>query len=285
LPADRRPAIVIESVSTGLAVSHSSNGLEASVPDPRNDPRATLFRYVAKRLPREDPARFHVVAFGQIPSELFTSLLEYPVRTLPLPYCSVVPLRSRAGARPVVVAILGHQRSVRGYDSLPEIAEELLRARSDIRLLVQHVAPIGPPEIGQKLHDIAASSDRLVLEEQPAGKTGWPQLLERSDLILCPHRPEFYIAGLSTVAAEALANGIPLVVPAPTPLATLLAECGGPGTTFSRFEPSSILAATCEALDNFERIAELAYTAALRWPETRGPARMVDNLMSLVAPP
>jgi hypothetical protein len=284
LPSDRRPTVVSESVGTGLRVQHTSEGLQANVPDPRSEPRPTLFRYVAKRLPKEQPARFHVVTFGQIPSEMFNALLEYPVHTLPLPYRSVIPLRSRAGTRPAVVAILGHQRSAKGYDRLPEITEELLCARPDIRLLVQHVSPIGPPEIGQKLRDMAASNDRLVLEEQPAGKTEWPQLLERSDLILCPHRPEFYIAGFSSVAAEALANGIPLVVPAPTPLAALLAECGGPGTTFSQFEPAAIAAATGLALDDFDHFAELAYAAALQWSQTRGPVRMVDQLMSLVTP-
>ena len=202
-----------------------------------------------------------------------------------MPYRRVIPLRSRAGAQPVLVAILGHQRSAKGYDRLPEIAEQLLLARPDIRLLLQNVAPIGPPETQQKLRDLAANYDQLTLDEEPAGRTGWPQLLERTDLILCPHRPQFYVAGFSTVAAEALANGIPLVVPAATPLATLLAECGEPGTTFDQFEPAEITAASCRALDHFDHIATRAYAAAMRWPEMHGPARMVDDLMSLITSP
>jgi len=285
LPSDRQPTIVMESASMGLVVQHTPDGLQVSVPDPRSNPRATLFRYVAKRLPRNEGARFHIVTFRQINSDLFNALLEYPVRTLPLPYRSVIPLRSRAGAHPVVVAILGHQRLAKGYDRLPEIAEELLRARPDIRLLLQNVAPIGPPEIQRKLRDLAANYDRLVLEEKPAGRTGWPQLLERSDLILCPYPPQLYSVGFSTVAAEALANGIPLVVPAATSLATLLSECGGSGTTFDRLEPASITAATCRALDHFDHFATLAHAAALRWPQVHGPARMVDDLMSLIASP
>lgn len=35
------------------------------MPDPRSNPRATLFRYVAKRLPRQEGASFHVVTFGK----------------------------------------------------------------------------------------------------------------------------------------------------------------------------------------------------------------------------
>ena len=283
VPPDRRPTVVVESVGTGLAVRRGPNGLQVSVRSPDLDSRSTLFRLLAGRLPREDRARFHFVTFGPVPSALFQHLLEFPIRTLPMPFGAVTPLRSRAGARPTVVAILGHQRLDKGYDRLPEIVEELLRARDDIRLLLQNVAPIGPPETAPALRAIAARDDRLILEETPAGRKRWPELLEMSDLVLCPHRPEFYIAGLSTVVAEALANGIPVVVPADTPLEVLLTECGGPGMAFVRFEPASIAAATGRVLDDFDRFATLAHAAALHWPETRGPARMVDALMSLVA--
>ena len=106
-----------------------------------------------------------------------------------------------------------------------------------------------------------------------------------SDLILCPHRPEFYVAGFSVVAAEALANAIPIVVPAGTPLEDLLVEYGGPGTAFDRFEPASIADALVRSLNQFDRVATLAHAAALRWPEKHGPARTVDELMHLIRSP
>lgn len=285
LPADARPTIVVESVGTGMTITRASDRLRASVPNPQIDARATLYRYVASRLPREADARFHVVTFGEIPTTMLKMILSYPVHTLPLPYPAIIPLRSRAGARPVTVGILGHQVINKGYDRLPEIVRELLQSRPDFRLLVQAVDPIGPVETLERLQEIAGSTDRVVLEEKPAGKDEWPKLLEMSDLILLPHRPDFYFAGLSTVACEAIANGIPLVVPAGTTVETLVAECGGSGTVFDQFEPASIAAATGRALDRFDHFAALAYAAALRWPETRGPARMVEALMSLIAAP
>jgi hypothetical protein len=282
LPAERRPTVVVESVSTGLAVRRESGQLQVSVPDPRADPRAALFRYVARRLPREDKARFLFVTYGAIPTHLFNLLLEYPVRTLPLPFRAVGPLRNRAGTRPDVVAILGHQRPTKGYGRLPEIVRELLQERPDIRLFVQNVASSDAEETQQAMRDIGTSSDRLILEETPAGKTRWAQLLEMSDLVLCPYRPEPYVAGFSAILAEAIANGIPVVVPAGTTLETFLAECGGPGSAFDRFEPASIATATGRVLDQFDHFATRAHAAALRWPETHGPARMVDGLMSLI---
>ncbi|HXP76990.1 MAG TPA: glycosyltransferase family 1 protein [Stellaceae bacterium] len=285
LPPDRRPTIVVESVSTGLEVRLTSDSYRVSVPDPRIDPRAVLFRYVALRLPREPGARFHFAAFAPMPAQLFMSLLAFPVQMLPLPYRAVAPLRSRAGARPVHVSILGHQRLAKGYERLPDIVRELLRSRGDIRLLVQSVAPSDSPQTQLALRDIAANNDRMMLEEMPAGGSRWPQLLEMTDLVLCPHRAEFYVAGFSSVLAETLANGIPAVVPGGSPLATLLEECGGPGTSFEQFEPAAIVAATSRALDRFDHFAALAHAAALRWPETRGSARLVDELMSLATRP
>jgi glycosyltransferase involved in cell wall biosynthesis len=283
VPPERQPTVVMESVGTGLRVERTAEGLATAAPDPRSDPRATLFRFVAKRMPPQAEGRFHVVTFGARPSELFGKLLERPVRTLPLPYGRVTPLRNRAGARPVTVAILGHQKYQKGYDRLPEIVVELLKTRGDFRLLIQHVDTRGPPELQQAMRTVAKESGRVTLDETPAGRTGWPRLLELSDLILCPHRPQFYIAGFSTVAAEGLANGIPLVVPAGTPLETLLAEFGGAGTSFDRFDPVAIADATSRALDDFDRYAGLAQAAALRWPERHGPARMVDALLAMVA--
>jgi len=283
LPPKGRPTVIVDCVNTGLVVRKNSDCLVISMPDPRYNPIAVLLRHVGRQLPREDEARFHVTTFASRSTELFKLLLQYPVRTLPLPYRAVAPLRKRAGARPVVVAILGHQRNEKGYEQLPEIIRALLRLNPDIRILVQCVAPLGSPKTQQALREIAARSDRVVLEETPAGKTRWRQLLEMSDLVLCPHRPEFYGAGFSAVAAEALANGIPLVVPADTPLEALVAACGGPGAAFDRFEPASIAEATGRVLDQFDRFATLAHDAALSWPETRGPARMVEELMSLIA--
>jgi hypothetical protein len=272
--------VVVESSGTGLVIERTPEGIQARVTHPQYDPRPTLFRYVAKRLPREEGARFHFTTFSRMPAELFRDLLEYPVRMLPLPYRAVTPLRNRAGARPIMISILGHQRLAKGYDRLPEIVEQLLRRHTDIRLFVQNVEPQGPPETHQALRELAAHDDRMMLEETPAGRVRWPQLLEMADLILCPHRPEYY-TGYSAIAAEALANGIPLVFPAGTPMEAMLAECGGGGVAFDRFEPASIMAATGEALDRFDHFATLAHAAARRWPETRGPARVVDALMSL----
>jgi len=282
LPPERRPVVAVEAFQSGLQMRRTDQGMSAVAPDPRVRPQATLFRFVAKRLPPASEGRFHVVTFEPFSSELFAMLLERPVRTLPLPYRAVAPLRSRAGAAPPTVAILGHQKRLKGYDRLPEILEALLRLPDKFRLLIQLVDPRGPPELQQAVRATAKASDRVILEESPAGRTEWPRLLERSDLVLCPHRPEFYTS-FSAVSAEAIANGIPQVVPAGTPMERLLRESGGGGVSFERFEPAAIAEATGRALRDFDRLADLAHAGAQRWPERQGPARLVDALLALIA--
>jgi glycosyltransferase involved in cell wall biosynthesis len=285
LPPSRRPTMVVDCVNTGLEVQAAPDGFDVSVPDPRSDPRAVLFRYVAQRLPREAGARFHLTSFDPVPASLFRKLLDYPVRALPSPFRAVAPLRNRAGARPITVAVLGHQRADKGYDLMPDVAHELLRARLDIRLLVQSVAAPDAVDAQQRLRDLAATNKRLVVDEAAAGSERWANLVAMSDLVLCPYRAEAYVARFSAILNEALANGIPVVVPAGTTLATFLRECGGCGTTFERFDVPAIVAAATQALDGFNHFANLAHAAALAWPEKRGPGRVIDELLSLARGP
>jgi hypothetical protein len=281
LSPEHLPTVVVESVVTGLAVQKGLDRLHISMPDPRADPTAALFHYVGRRLPRGQRARFHFITFAPIATELFKMILQYPARTFPAPYRAVGPLRNRAGARPIRVSILGHQRLEKGYDRLPEIIRAVLRLKYDIRVLVQCVDPRGPSEIRRALRAIADCCDRVILEETPAGEARWAQLLEMSDLILCPHRAEYYVAGFSAVVAEALANGIPLVVPAGTAMEVLLTAHGRPGDTFERFEPATIAEATGRVIDRFDHFAGVAHRVALRWPKTSGPVRLVEELVSL----
>lgn len=281
LPIDRRPVLVMEMSDTRLAIEGEAPNFELRVPHPLYRPIPLLDRYAARGAAAVGATRRHFVTFEPTTSAAASILLKQPFTTLPLPYKAVAPLRNRAGARPVVIGILGHHREERGYSILPELAAALLRTRADIRLLIQNVEPAGPPDIGIALSDLAASDGRVRRETRPAGRALWAELLETSDLVLCPYRPELYAASFSSVAAEALANGIPIVVPARTTLETLLRDCGQAGTVFEHFDVASITAATHQALDSFDRIATLAFQAGQEWPQTRGPERMVEQLLAL----
>jgi len=156
----------------------------------------------------------------------------------------------------------------------------LLQAHDDISLLPHNPEPDKMIETQNALRDLAARNPRLILDERVAGPTRWSELLDASDLILCPYGVS-YALGRSAVVGDAVANGIPVVVPANTAPARLVNEFSGSGTAFERWEPDSIVEATTKALIHFDEIARRAHAAAHKWPEIHGPARLVDAILAL----
>jgi glycosyltransferase involved in cell wall biosynthesis len=284
LPEKLRPALVIEANETGLKGRRDGDVVKLDAPnDPREDPRPLLFRFIGRRHLQPMPAGFHVITFDPTTTSSLSQLLGCAISTAPLPYDAVAPLRNRAGARPVTIACLGHQNARKGYPLLPELVGRLLQRRDDVRVLVQAVGT-GEPGLGEataRLTALAALDRRLVLDDQPAGADRWPRLLGQADLILCPYRPEAYTDSFSSMACEALANAVPIVVPESTTLQVMLDACGGPGLAFAACDVAAILAATEAVLQQFDFYAERAYQVARAWPETRGSDRLAGVLLEL----
>ena len=283
LPAPRRPHVVMEfGTDPGIDIKYKSEAgvFELHLRDLRLDPRAMLYRHAACQLTEADLARFHMVTFDPTASSIYAALLARPVGVLPLPQFGEAAVTSRVGRRPVNIGVLGHQREDKGYHLVPEIARRLLAEEPGITLLVHNGAPNEMQQVQQQMRALAEAEPRLTLNEQTAGAGLWQELLDRSDLILCPYEPVRFIASYSAVATEALANAIPIVVPAGTSLSRMLASYGTPGTTFDGHDPTAIVAATRLALANFDTCAARAGAAAERWGATMGAANMVSALVA-----
>jgi hypothetical protein len=285
LPTERRPHIVMEfGTDPGVDIDFGAEGnpgkFTLRLRDYRNDPRAMFYRHAACQLAEPDLARFHMTTFDTSASAIYALLLGRPVGVLPLPQFAHASVTSRVGRRPITVSVLGHQRQDKGYHLMPQIARLLLAHEADVNLLVHNGAPEVMPRVQQEMRAHAAVESRLTLNEQTAGPELWQDLLRRSDLILCPYEPARFIASYSAVATEALANGIPLVVPANTSLSRLLDRYGGPGTAFESYDSAGIVAATRRALADFDVIAGRAEAAAGRWNATMGVGNMVNALLA-----
>jgi hypothetical protein len=282
-PLSQLPTVVGEfCLEAGLDVTiGDDNKARYRLRDPRIDPRAILFRYGARRVSSSAQHRLHLMTFDAGSSTAYQTLLGLEVGTFPLPFGATTARRRRAGARPITLAVLGHQRPDKGYQHVPEITATLLRQRSDLRVLAHNGDPGLTPRTQDALRSLARADARLTLDERIAGPALWAELLERTDLMLCPYNPQAFAARYSAVACEAVANAIPIVVPARTSLESLLAEFGGPGTAFEKFELPSIVDAVNRALDDFDRYAELAQGASEQWQRTRGPGIFVDQMLAL----
>lgn len=281
LPPEQRPTVVLEfGTDAGLEARETPEGLSFNAMDPRQDARATLHRYTARMLTEEDQSWLRLATFDRQASSIFQMLLDFPVGTLPLPQRATTPCRDRTGTRPITIGILGHQRLEKGYDLVPELATRLLAERDDIRMLVHNGGPEGTVLLQQALRQLAAVNPRLMLNEQTADLVLWSQLLDATDLMVCPYRRNRFISSYSAVASEAMSNAIPMVVPAGTTLAGVLEEFGNPGTVFAENTVESVFEGVVEALNTFDDIACKAKQASQKWEQTRGAARLVDALLS-----
>ena len=284
LPPERRPHIVIEfGTEPGLQIQRLPSGARYNAPDPRVDSRPTLFRLVGERLREANTRHIRLVTFHTIPSRAYESMLGQPVGVVPFPYDANGQVRDRSGKRPVVITALGHQGFDKGFHLLPRLVAELLGMHSDIRIELHSAVSGDKPETDAALRTLARSDQRLSFHEGVLRADEWEDLLSRSDLILCPYNPDRYFLSHSGIVAEALANGIPVVVPSGTALASITEEFGGARTTFDRFEGSSIVDATNRALSSFDDYAARAVSAAEKWRQTQGVQRTLDAILAPAA--
>jgi len=282
LPRDRLPLVVTEfGIDPGTDVQQGPEGLVYSVRDPRADARAILYRTAAARIPGPVLPWLQMITFDQASSSAFCAVLAKHVGVLPTPHVATAPRRSRSGKRPITVAVLGNQRPEKGYQFMPEVARSLLQANPDIRILCHNANPSAMRETQEDLHEIAAKDPRLIMDERLAGGDDWQQLLDASDLIVLPYASPRFAISYSAIAVEAIANGIPLVVPAGSSMARLVQEFGGAGTTFDRPDAPSIVDAAQRALGRFDLLATMAFSGAELWGHVHGPSNMLDALLAL----
>jgi hypothetical protein len=189
---------------------------------------------------------------------------------------------SRVGKRPITISVIGRQNFNTGYHFLPDVVETLLSEHDNIRLLVHNALPSEMPEPQATLRRLAAKDARIILDERIADRDIWIHLLQVSDLIVCPRRLDLYDTASSlTIVTDAIANGIPVIVPSNTAAAALVSEYGGAGVAFTNFDGSSVVAAVQMAIENFDTLARLSYKGAAAWAQRNGPRQCVDAIFNV----
>ena len=276
------PQMIMElGTEPGLDALPGENATVLAARDTRHDPRAVLYRFAALRTSEHDAALLHTAAYDAAVSRAYAILLQRPVAPLPLPLGPITARRKRSGGDSAVVAVLGDQRLEKGYHLLPGVARLLLDRKPGIRILAHNGRPGEMRDAQLAMRALAGTEPRLTIEERIADPRLWAALIDAADIILCPYDPTHFRFAYSAVAAEAVANGVPLVVPARTTLAALSEEYGGCGITFDRFEAPSIAEATIQAIDRLGDLAAKAHQAAAKWAERNGAANTVDGILRL----
>jgi hypothetical protein len=281
LPPEVMPTAVIEFATTAaVGIRKQADNQLIGFPDPSVESRPLLYHFAGHKMAKMTGLRLHLATLNTASSAIYSAVVGHPVHVLPWPIVSRVQ-RSRTGKRPLTISILGAQRPGKGYRLVPEIAESLLRDHTGIRLLIHNASPHRMPEIQQRLRDLAGRNERLELNKHNVTPDGCCRLLDSSDLIVCPYDPAPYLSAHSGIVAEALGNGIPVVVPAGTILESMLEEHGYPGAAFDTLSTESVGSAVTSAIHRYDALLHAAQAAAMKWRQTHGPSHIVDKVLDL----
>ena len=166
------------------------------------------------------------------------------------------------------IGFFGHQRRSKGAVLIPELVSQLLRAGFQI-----------------VLHDTTGS----VRVENAPGLTvlGYvPSLAEeiaKCDLVIVPYdQAEYRLMG-SGIVWDAVASGVPVIVPSNTGPGLLIEETAA-GKTISAVSADAICCAVNYVQQNYEQISMAAFEASRRWHTTQGAKPFVAAMLRDTTP-
>lgn len=105
-----------------------------------------------------------------------------------------------------------------------------------------------------------------------------PDEMVKCDLVVLPYEPDRYRSRSSGIVMDALASGLPAVVPFDTMPGRWIDRTGA-GTQFVKLQTNQVLAAIERARANYSLISESAYKASLSWKRKHGLAKFAKGLL------
>jgi hypothetical protein len=132
--------------------------------------------------------------------------------------------------RRLCVSFLGEARAEKGYPYLPSIVQDFwvdYISTGKIRFVLQShctTARREPAIVVARAQLAAFSDDQVKLLDQSLSSVEYRDILLSSDIVIIPYDAEAYYARSASVFVEALAAGIPVVVPAASWMATQLSN-------------------------------------------------------------
>lgn len=203
---------------------------------------------------------------------------------LPIPFrANLIRPTSVRGKDGLCIAYFGDVRDEKGFFHIPAIVADLLAGYVEpgkVRFLVQ--GSLSHPEWNaksaaalEKLKTYPANQVRIVGLDAPLAPEEYFQLVSEADLLLCPYSPHAYKRRSSGTLTEAIAAGIPTVVPQGTWLATQQPD--GTGEQFH--DEPSLAAAVRKICDNYDRYLNCARRAKEEWLAFHSPAELVKRLV------
>lgn len=154
-------------------------------------------------------------------TEQFAELKIAKFTTLPIPHTH--PASShKINEKKIIISYLGDARTEKGYHFLPDVVDDLWQKYVKTGEVIFKIQsnfniPGGEPKSALARNMLSIfPSDKIALMTNGLSQKEYSDLLLGSNIILLPYDENNYYARSSGILAEALAAGIPVVVPART---------------------------------------------------------------------
>jgi glycosyltransferase involved in cell wall biosynthesis len=269
--------------------------LEAALPAAAIDRLLIILRHSPAEMDQFDPASLPVVTvltrlalhfggrlqlFADTPglAALFTPLVPSPVGVVPIPVVAP-PMRTSPPSAPPRVLYAGVARAEKGFTRLPELVAAL-RGRAHFVIQFGPLPATTEPLVRQA-HRALRTMDRSNLEliEDSLSRDDYLALLASADLILLPYEIGSYGERSSGILAEALALGIPTVLPG----GGWMACAAGTSRCVTFHMPERLCHAVEEALAELPALTASARAGAEAWRNMHNPDALLSALMDVRA--
>lgn len=202
---------------------------------------------------------------------------------LPLPFrAELIPQPDRPPGGTLTIAYLGGARDEKGFHWLPDLVRQLRAKNRPGRVRFVFQSNISQPEHNPRsvaalseLRSLAGDDIELVAADEGLPPSDYYRLFSSSDLVVLPYLPARYRACTSGVLAEAIAAGVPVVVPAATWLSSELPP--GAGEVFSG--PDSFAEAVQRVIEDHARYRAAAKSARPAWLARHTPDAILGALL------
>jgi glycosyltransferase involved in cell wall biosynthesis len=263
------------------------HALDMDGPDAAGDtehPYCTVHRVFfehARRFPANDRLRLYTDTEALSDEFEHASGLEFGV--LPIPFRARLISSRPCDLGHLCIAFFGDVREEKGFHWLPDLIDSMMEEYVNpgrVRFLIQ-ASLIHPEENPRskaaldKLKNYSEDHVRLVGLEAPLAPDRYYQLVSEADLLLCPYHAGTYRARSSGTLTEAIAAGIPTVVPRGTWLARQ--QPPGSGETFD--DRGSFIKAVLEICDRYASFQQGAVAGRRAWLARHSPERLIRALI------
>ncbi|HVC94400.1 MAG TPA: glycosyltransferase [Pirellulales bacterium] len=204
--------------------------------------------------------------------------------TLPIPVGDGFrPQSTDPAKKPLRIVFLGDARAEKGFQHLPRLLDQVwddLVVPGRAQFVLQACPPRRTePQVEPVLAELARRPrPQVTLLHGPLTSAEYQRQLTQADVVLVPYEPRAYVARSSGILAEALAAGIPAIVPDGTWMAEQIAAPNGgqAGAIFRR--PDEIGLALREVIKDYPRFRQSALALSRRWADHHSPIRLVRQL-------